>query len=108
VKLFVERWRVLNSWKGLPAPAREQWIGEIGPAIEAIVARGVEYVCGALMDSDAGDEEFVAVWRVPDEEAQDAFRRAIADSGWYEYFEQVNLSGSSLELSELIGSLVGY
>ena len=108
MKLFVERWRVLNSWMQLAEPERAQWLDGIGPAIETIVARGVEYVCGARMDSDAGGYEFVAVWRVPDGDAQDEFKRAIADSGWYEYFEQVNLSGSPLELPELIGSLVGY
>lgn len=46
--------------------------------------------------------DFFCVYRVPHVELQRAFEAGIAASGWYDHFENVNLSGAALSPSGML------
>jgi hypothetical protein len=43
------------------------------------------------------------VWRAPRREALDRLREVIAREGWYDYFEQVNVTGELSAPEVVIG-----
>jgi hypothetical protein len=46
--------------------------------------------------------DFFCVYRVPNVEFQREFERQIAASGWYDYFEQVNVSGDAQDFEAVL------
>jgi haloalkane dehalogenase len=51
--------------------------------------------------------DFFSVYRVPDTVTQREFEASIAASGWYQYFEQVNVSGAALSpIGALLNNVV--
>lgn len=110
MKVFIELWRARESWVELSPEQRGEWMQSVGPSIQTMLGAGVAYVGGGR--TEAGDErcdtshDYFAVWTVPDEDVRRAFESAIEQSGWYDYFEQVNVTGESADLEPLIGLLV--
>jgi hypothetical protein len=110
MKVFVELWRARDSWVELSPEQRGEWMQNVGPSIQAMLGAGVAYLGGGR--SEAGDQyratthDFFAVWTVRDDNVLRMFESAIEQSGWYDYFEQVNVTGESVELESLIGLLI--
>src|ERR1700752_3534471 len=46
--------------------------------------------------------DFFCVYRVPNVEVQREFEQRVAASGWYEYFEQVNVSGDANDFEAVL------
>src|SRR5260370_15178620 len=46
--------------------------------------------------------DFFCVYRVPNVEFQREFERQIAASGWYDYFEQGNVSGDAQDVEAVL------
>ena|ERR1700704_4834724 len=110
MKMLIELWRPRDSWVELSPEQRGEWMQNVGPSIQAMLGAGVAYLGGGR--TEAGDKhrddthDFFAVWTMPDDEVRQAFEGAIERSGWYDYFEQLNVTGESAELDPLIGLLV--
>lgn len=50
--------------------------------------------------------DYFCIYRVRDEATQRDFERIVQESGWYDYFEQLAVSGLSQEPAELLATLV--
>jgi hypothetical protein len=110
MKVFIELWRARDSWVDLSPEQRGEWMQNVGPSIQAMLGAGVSYVGGGRTESGGHRDssyDFFAVWTVPDEELRKQFESTIEQSGWYDHFEQVNVTGESAELEPLIGLLIG-
>lgn len=109
MNVFIELWRARDSWIELSPEQRGEWMQNIGPSIQAMLEAGVAYVGGGRTEGGGHRDssyDFFAVWTVPDEDVRKAFESTVEASGWYDYFEQVNVTGESVELEPLIGLLV--
>ena len=50
--------------------------------------------------------QYMAVWKIPDERVVHKLEEAVAEGGWHECFEQVNSWGTLNGPDEVIGDMV--
>lgn len=98
-QLFVEMFNYKERWSSISNADRQRFVDTIVQSISMIPEETVEIIGYAFNDPQTDRRapyDFFCVYRVADQEAQAAFFEQIERSGWYEYFDQVNLSGSAL------------
>jgi haloalkane dehalogenase len=107
--MFVECWKARPEWLALGREARENYMSGLGMGVEALLKAGVEIVSWSMNDTsitNRGPFDYFAVWKFPDREAAGRFEQMIHESGWYRYFDQVNLggpeAGPALSISHMI------
>jgi hypothetical protein len=108
MQVFIELWSYKPAWTSLSPEERAAYMERVQPDIGAVLEAGVQVMaCGSAADVDrAGDWDLFAVWSAPDEQTLRLLQEKVAASGWYDYFEQVNVAGEAVPLEELIGSMV--
>ncbi|MBK7031418.1 MAG: hypothetical protein IPH45_20485 [Bacteroidales bacterium] len=97
--LFVECWKARPEWQALSSEARGAYMEELGKGIEALINSGVEIVSWSMNDQDTanrGSFDYFAVWKFPTKELAAGFEQIVQQSGWYNYFDQVNFKGEIL------------
>ena len=74
-------------------------------AVKGLKSAGVDVV-GYGMNAPQTDHrapyDFFCVYRVPNVEVQRQFEQQVAASGWYEYFEQVKVSGEANDFEAVL------
>jgi len=98
-QIFVELYKYRQEWLDLSAAERESFVGQLAGAVRTLQAQGVEVLGYGVNDPDTDRRaayDFFSVYRVPDVQIQRLFEAGIAASGWYTYFDQVNVSGPAL------------
>jgi haloalkane dehalogenase len=108
-QIFIELYSYRASWHALPAGERRRFADLILADAQGLTEHGVEVVGWGMSDPDTDRRapwDFFCVYRVPSAEFQRAFEAKINSSKWYEYFEQVNVSGASLSPSALLDANV--
>jgi hypothetical protein len=109
MKCFIELWKEKESWRKLSQQDRGNYMNQLGPHIQNLMAGGVEIVCWGANDkstANRADYDFFAVWKFPNQDMVEQFEKLVEGSGWYNYFEQVNLSGMATTPDEIIGQLI--
>ena len=97
-QIFVEMYNYKQKWIKLSTPERRTFVETLGRALAELEAQGVEVLTYAVNDPDTDHRapyDFFCVYRVPEVGLQRMFEDGIAASGWYDYFDQVNLSGAA-------------
>ncbi|WP_103381914.1 DUF6616 family protein [Pseudonocardia dioxanivorans] len=91
---FIELWTPRPAWLALGADQRQAYLDAVAPALDKLVAAGVEIVgWGRIEDEPDGrgtGHRYVAIWRMPSAAEVALLRKLVADAGWFDYFEQVN------------------
>jgi hypothetical protein len=92
---LVERYTPNAAWRVLPAEQRRQFLDGIQSAMSGLSSLGVEVL--ALGEADgsidqASEHRFLGIWRFPDQQARDVLLAGIKASGWYGYFDHVNVA----------------
>jgi hypothetical protein len=108
--LFVECWKARPEWLELNTEERGNYMAELGKGIEALLKAGVEIVSWSMNDPDTSNRasfDYFAVWKFPTKELADEFEKIVQQSGWYNYFEQVNLKGELSSPDHIIGQIIG-
>ncbi|WP_166297494.1 DUF6616 family protein [Bradyrhizobium sp. 2S1] len=97
-QIFIELYNYRPAWAKCPESERTDFVTKVAEAVKGLKSAGVEVVAYGL-NSPATDRrapyDFFCVYRVPNVDFQRKFERQVAASGWYEYFEQVNVSGDA-------------
>ena len=107
--LFVECWKARPEWLALNAEARGAYMAQLGQGIEELLKAGVEIISWSLNDADTAKRssfDYFAVWKFPNKEFVKGFEQVVEQSGWYNYFDQVNLSGELSDPSVNIAKLI--
>jgi len=107
--LFIELWKARPEWIALPQKDREEYMAQVGAAIEELSKAGVEIVGWAINDVDTshrGDYTYVSACKMPDKTVVKQFEEAVEKSGWYNYFEQINCRGELISPETAIGHMV--
>lgn len=100
-QIFVEMYNYKPNWIDLSVPERGAFIDTLAAALMELQGSGVEVLAYAVNDPATDHRapyDFFCVYRVPEVGLQRVFEAGIAASGWYQYFDQVNLSGAALTL----------
>ncbi|MEE6175841.1 haloalkane dehalogenase [Mycobacterium sp. 050134] len=98
-QIFVELYRYRPAWTDLPAAERESFVNRIADAIGDLRSRGVEVLGFGANDPDTDRRapyDFFSVYRAPDPGTRRLIETGIAASGWYDYFDQINIGGAAL------------
>jgi len=92
----------------MPGKRENRFREEIVEAVKGLKSAGVDVVAYGMNSPETDRRapyDFFCVYRVPNVEFQREFERQIAASGWYDYFEQVNVSGDAKDFeAELLGN----
>jgi hypothetical protein len=94
--LFVECWKARPEWLALSTDARGAYLAELGKGIEALLQSGAEIVSWSMNDADTsnrGHFDYFAAWKFPSKDLATGFEHIVEQSGWYNYFDQVNFRG---------------
>ena len=95
-QVFIELYNYRPAWAKRPESERTDL--KIVEAGKGLKSAGVDVVAYGMNSPDTDRRapyDFFCVYRVPNVEFQREFERQVAASGWYDYFEQVNVSGDA-------------
>ena len=96
LQIFIELYNYRPAWAKLSESERTDFVKKVVEAVKGLKSAGVDVV-GYGMNSPETDRrapyDFFCAYRVPNVEFRREFERQITASGWYDYFEQVNVSG---------------
>jgi Family of unknown function (DUF6616) len=109
MECYIELWKEKDVWKNLPKKEKEEYLNQIGPHMEKLLGKGVQIVgWGTNKPSTVSriDYDFFAVWKFPDGALMEEFETAVATAGWYNYFEQHNVSGELVYPEDVIRKLI--
>ena len=104
-QVFIELYNYKAEWKGRPPADREDFIKVVIEAVKGLGSAGVEviaYGLNSVTTDRRAPYDFFCVYRVPSAEFQREFERQISASGWYTYFDQVNVSGDAADFQEVL------
>ncbi len=105
---LVELYSPKPAWLALEPQQRKNFFEAVGAAMPALAGRGVEAVAFGEIDSGkayAATQGFFAIWRCSGDAALDALVNGIAQSGWHDYFDTVNVGGEGMDLFSHLAQL---
>lgn len=109
MKIYVVLWKAKDPWKNLSIEARDAYIGPLSSGIKQLLEEGVEVVSWGANDGSSFsniDHDFFAIWKFSNEQVAKSFENMVAGTGWYNYFDQVNIMGDALSPQDVIGKMV--
>jgi hypothetical protein len=107
--LFVECWKARTEWLALKQEERGAYMAQLGAGIQELLNTGVEIITWSFNDPDTasrGAFDYFAVWKFPNKEAVKGFEQIVEKSGWYTFFDQVNLSGEMSDPQACIAHMI--
>jgi len=109
VHVVIELYSPKPSWHALPRASREALLRGVEAGATALADSGVALIAlgriNPLIERTSGHVYF-GIWSASDEPATDILLGAIAASGWYEYLDQVNVSGAAQSLQTHLADLL--
>src|SRR6266487_5345524 len=97
-QVFIELYNYRPAWAKCPESERTDFAKKVVEAVKGLKSAGVDVVAYGMNSPETDRRapyDFFCVYRVPNVELQREFERQIVASGWYDYFEQVNVSGDA-------------
>lgn len=107
-QIFIELFNYRDGWRALQPSTRDAYVHAVLAAVQKQTKGGIEVISWGFNDPATDRRapyDFCCVYITPSAEAQRGFEAEIRGSGWYEYFEQVNVSGAMSVPGELLQSL---
>lgn len=104
--LFIEAWKPTQAWLNLSKEERTNYVAAVGGAIQQLTDAGVEIVGWGMNDEDTDKHngfDYFAVWKFPNKEMVKQFEETVSAAGWYNYFTQVNASGTLISPPAVLG-----
>jgi hypothetical protein len=103
--IFVELYNYRPAWAKRSENERTDFVNKVIEAVNRLKSAGVEVIAygkNSLETDRRAPYDFFCVYRVPNAEFQREFERQITASGWYDYFEQVNISGPAEDFAAVL------
>jgi hypothetical protein len=108
--LFVECWKARKEWCNLTIQEQSAYMAELGKGIGELLKAGVEIVSWTYNDPETANRapyDYIAVWKFPTKELAGQFEQIVEGSGWYNYFDQVNMKGEVSTPDACISQMIG-
>lgn len=109
MKVFIELWKAKDAWLKLSLKDRQNYVAQIGPVMDDLIRRGAVIEAWGVNEDETDyklEYDFYAVTKLPNDDMLKEFQSIVESAGWYDYFEQVNLSGSLMSPEEVIGKML--
>jgi hypothetical protein len=107
--LFIECWKARPEWLELSIEARSTYMEQLGQGIGELIKAGVEIISWSMNEANTSNRspfDYFAVWKFPNREIAAGFEQIVQQSGWYSYFDQVNLKGEISDPQTMIGKII--
>ena len=104
-QIFIELYNYRPAWAKSPESERTDFAKKVVEAVKGLKSAGVDVVAYGMNSPETDRRapyDFFCVYRVPSVEVQREFERQVAASGWYDYFEQVNISGPAEDFAAVL------
>jgi hypothetical protein len=104
-QIFIELYNYRPAWAKCSESERTDFAKKIVEAVKGLKSADVDVVAYGMNSPDTDRRapyDFFCVYRVPNVEFQREFERQVAASGWYDYFEQVNVSGDAQDFEAVL------
>lgn len=105
---FIEAFTPKQAWLDLSKEARAAYMNKIALSSQPLVEQGGELIGMSENDGDTFqglNHHFFVIWKFATDELAKSFETLGLDEGWYDYFDQYNLKGSSSNIIEKLISL---
>ena len=106
---YIEMWRARPAWRELPKSERRAYLSRIGPHMQELLGKGVQVLSWGSNEPGTHQRasyDYFAVWSFPDQKSADDFEARVSGGQWHEYFEQINLRGTTETPDKIIEKLV--
>lgn len=104
----VEHWSYKSAWLELEETRRQEFIAKIGEVAGELSRQGIRTLGFGEVDKGLDQAhkgfDFWSIWEMDTLQARDAFLKAVAESGWYQYFEHANTGGVIDEPAKVLAS----
>lgn len=97
--IYIELFNYKDSWLNLPQEVRDSFAEGVSQAVAGLVDKGVSVIGYGFNDVSTDRRapyDFFCVYALPDAGFARAFEKEVAASGWYDFFEQANVSGAAM------------
>ncbi|TDF39248.1 hypothetical protein EYS14_06900 [Alteromonadaceae bacterium M269] len=104
-QIYIELYSYKQAWVDLPSEDRQRFVSVVENAIAEIEKAGVKVIGFGLNDTNTDRRaayDFFCVYEMPSAEFARLFEQQVEASGWYNYFEQINVSGTVKSPSEIL------
>jgi hypothetical protein len=105
--IFIELYSENQKWAAMPEDSRSQYIENVIVAVGQVAALGIEVLAYGANESGVHNRapyDFFAIYKVPDPAALAMLQDAIQGSGWYDYFDQINVGGPMFDAFDVLRS----
>lgn len=109
-QIFIELYNYRDRWFEADAAERRGFADMVAGEVEKIAAAGAEVIAFGLNDTGTDRRagyDFFCVYTLPDAGFARTLEAGIAASGWHDYFEQVQVSGTMLSVADGLAANVG-
>jgi len=109
MKIFIELWKAKDAWKAMSSEDRQNYVAQIGPVMQDMISKGVVIEAWGINEDNSkynAGFDFFGVTKFPTAELLHEFEAIVEGAGWYNLFEQVNISGTILTPEEVIGKML--
>ncbi|MGO4152041.1 DUF6616 family protein [Cupriavidus sp. YAF13] len=103
--IFIELWKFKDNWKKAGVDVRAKYVESLQPSLQAILASGVEIIAWGYNDPSVdhrANYDAFGVYRMPNRALFEEFQKAVAGSGWYDFFEHVNAGGTPVAPPDML------
>lgn len=103
MKYYIETLTPKPAWLALSEEERAAYMNKTVLAAMPLVEQGAEIIAMGENDSDTLqrlNHHFFIIWKFPTDQLAKDFQGLALEDGWYDYFDQFNLKGSAVDLTE--------
>lgn len=104
-QIFVELYNYGPAWGKCSKNERTEFVKKVIESVNGLKSAGVDVIAygkNSHKTDRRAPYDFFCVYRVPSAELQREFERNINASGWYNYFEQVNIGGPAEDFAAVL------
>lgn len=103
MKYYIETFTPKQTWLNLTKEERAAYMTKIGLSSQPFLDEGGEVVFMGENDSDTvqrRNHRYFVIWKFLNDQSAKSFEALGIREGWYDYFDQFNLKGSSSDIIE--------
>lgn len=109
MEIFIEYWNPKQTWLDLSKEEKTAYVSRMGPAMEDFTKRGVDFYAWGMNEDQTPQKSkynYYAICTLPNKSVLKDFQDMVVGAGWYDYFEQLNISGENIGAEAVIGKLL--
>lgn len=109
MNIYIELWKAKEAWLSLPNSEKQLYMAKMQPSIPVFLDKGAKihsWGQSNKANDNIADFNWFAVWEFPNEDLIIEFEALLDGAKWYDYFEQINISGENVGPEVIIGQMI--